>query len=103
MEIIYLPGYTEDEKLEIAKISIQKQLEYNGLTEKDVFITDEAYLKIIREYTRESGLRELERQIAKILRKTAKEKLEKGSKFKKVNVNLKISFIILNIHFIDLE
>lgn len=90
MEIIYLPGYTEDEKLEIAKKYLfKKQLEYNGLTEKDVFITDEAYLKIIREYTRESGLRELERQIAKILRKTAKEKLEKGSKFKKVNVNLK--------------
>lgn len=90
MEIIYLPGYTEDEKLEIAKKYLfKKQLEYNGLTEKDVFITDEAYLKIIREYTRESGLRELERQISKILRKVAKEKLEKGSKFKKVNVNLK--------------
>ncbi|HOK17724.1 MAG TPA: endopeptidase La [Caldisericia bacterium] len=90
MEIIYLPGYTEDEKLQIAKKYLfKKQLEYNGLTEKDVNITDEAYLKIIREYTRESGLRELERQIAKILRKTAKEKLEKGSKFKKVNVNLK--------------
>jgi len=90
MEIIYLPGYTEDEKLQIAKkYLLKKQLEYNGLTEKDVNITDEAYLKIIREYTRESGLRELERQIAKILRKTAKEKLEKGSKFKKVNVNLK--------------
>jgi len=89
MEIIYLPGYTEDEKLQIAKKYLfKKQLEYNGLTEKDVNITDEAYLKIIREYTRESGLRELERQIAKILRKTAKEKLEKGSKFKKVNVNL---------------
>lgn len=90
MEIIYLPGYTEDEKLEIAKKYLfKKQLEYNGLTEKDVFITDEAYLKIIREYTRESGLRELERQISKILRKVAKEKLEKGNKFKKVNVNLK--------------
>jgi ATP-dependent Lon protease len=90
MEIIYLPGYTEDEKLEIAKKYLfKKQLEYNGLTEKDVNITDEAYLKIIREYTRESGLRELERQISKILRKIAKEKLEKDEKFKKVNINLK--------------
>jgi len=90
MEIIYLPGYTEDEKLEIAKKYLfKKQLDYNGLTEKDVYITDEAYLKIIREYTRESGLRELERQISKILRKIAKEKLEKGNKFKKVNINLK--------------
>ncbi|MGB9843115.1 MAG: endopeptidase La [Caldisericia bacterium] len=90
MEIIYLPGYTEDEKLEIAKKYLfKKQLDYNGLTEKDVNITDDAYLKIIREYTRESGLRELERQISKILRKIAKEKLEKGNKFKKVNINLK--------------
>ena len=90
MEIIYLPGYTEDEKLEIAKKYLfKKQLEYNGLTEKDINISDEAYLKIIREYTRESGLRELERQISKILRKIAKEKLEKDEKFKKVNINLK--------------
>lgn len=96
MEIIYLPGYTEDEKLEIAKKYLfKKQLEYNGLTEDDVNITDEAYLKIIREYTRESGLRELERQISKILRKVAKEKLEKGDKFKKVNVNLKNIFTYL--------
>lgn len=90
MEIIYLPGYTEDEKLEIAKKYLfKKQLDYNGLTQKDVNISNEAYFKIIREYTRESGLRELERQISKILRKIAKEKLEKGGKFKKVNINLK--------------
>lgn len=90
MEIIYLPGYTEEEKLEIAKKYLfKKQLDYNGLTEGDVVITDEAFLKIIREYTRESGLRELERQISKILRKIAKEKLEKKDKFKKVKINSK--------------
>ncbi|MGQ9844662.1 MAG: endopeptidase La [Caldisericia bacterium] len=90
MEIIYLPGYTEEEKLEIAKKYLfKKQLDYNGLTEGDVGITDEAFLKIIREYTRESGLRELERQISKILRKIAKEKLEKKDKFKKVKINSK--------------
>jgi ATP-dependent Lon protease len=93
MEIIYLPGYTEDEKLHIAKKYLfPKQLNYNGLTENDVKITDEAYLRIIREYTRESGLRELERQISKILRKVAKEKLEKGDNFKKVIINQKNLF-----------
>lgn len=93
MEIIYLPGYTEDEKLHIAKKYLfKKQLNFNGLTENDVKITDEAYLKIIREYTRESGLRELERQISKILRKVAKEKLEKGENFKKVTITTKNLF-----------
>ncbi|MCX8095375.1 MAG: endopeptidase La [Caldisericia bacterium] len=93
MEIIYLPGYTEDEKLHIAKKYLfPKQLNFNGLNEDDVKITDEAYLKIIREYTRESGLRELERQISKILRKVAKEKLEKGENFKKVTVSAKNLF-----------
>lgn len=93
MEIIYLPGYTEDEKLHIAKNYLfPKQLNFNGLTEEDVKITDEAYLKIIREYTRESGLRELERQISKILRKVAKEKLEKGENFKKITVSAKNLF-----------
>lgn len=93
MEIIYLPGYTEDEKLHIAKKYLfPKQLNFNGLSEDDVKITDEAYLKIVREYTRESGLRELERQISKILRKVAKEKLEKGANFKKVTVSAKNLF-----------
>lgn len=93
MEIIYLPGYTEDEKLHIAKKYLfPKQLNFNGLTDNDVKITDEAYLKIIREYTRESGLRELERQISKILRKVAKEKLEKGENFKKITVSAKNLF-----------
>ncbi len=90
MEVIYLPGYTEDEKLEIAKRYLfPKQLKYNGLTEKDVKISDGAYLKIIREYTREAGLRELERKIAKVLRKVAKEKVSNGSKFNGVRITVR--------------
>ncbi|MCS7054365.1 MAG: endopeptidase La [Ignavibacterium sp.] len=74
MEIIELPGYLETDKLEIAKRHIiPKQLKAHGLDKKDIAFTDEAILKIIREYTRESGVRNLEREIATICRKIAKE------------------------------
>lgn len=79
MEIIRLPGYTEDEKLEIAlRHLVPKQLKATGLTEKDVSFTRSAILKIIREYTREAGVRNLEREIGNILRKIAKEKVASG-------------------------
>ena len=73
MEVISIPGYTEVEKKNIAKRHlIPKQLEENGLTKGKLQIRDEAIMKIIRMYTREAGVRELERQIASICRKAAK-------------------------------
>lgn len=74
MEIIELSGYTEDEKVQIAKQHlIKKQLDATGLNEKELTITDEALLELIRRYTRESGVRNLDRQIANIARKVVKE------------------------------
>jgi ATP-dependent Lon protease len=74
MEIIQLPGYTDWEKLAIAtKFLIPKQVAAHGLARRKVRITDDALLRIIREYTREAGVRDLERQITKILRKLARE------------------------------
>lgn len=74
MEIIELPGYLETDKLEIAKRHIiPKQLAAHGLSKNEVNFSDDAILKIIREYTRESGVRNLEREIATICRKIAKE------------------------------
>jgi ATP-dependent Lon protease len=73
MEVIQLSGYTEHEKLEIAKrFLVRKQIEANGLTSKQIQFTDEALLELIRRYTRESGVRNLEREIANVCRKTAK-------------------------------
>ena len=71
MEIIRLSGYTEDEKLEIAKRHLmKKQLDDHGLRNGELTITDDAVRSIIRLYTREAGVRNLEREIAKIARKT---------------------------------
>ena len=76
MEIIRLPGYTEDEKLNIAKkYLVPKQLERNGLDINEVKLSDEAILDIVRYYTREAGVRDLERQISKIFRKSVKERV----------------------------
>lgn len=74
MEIIELPGYLEYEKKEIAKRHIiGKQLQAHGLPAEDVRFSDEAILKVIQEYTREAGVRNLEREIASVCRKVAKE------------------------------
>jgi ATP-dependent Lon protease len=72
MDVIQLSGYTEDEKLQIARrYLIPKQLEAHGLKEEQVEIGDDALRLIIREYTREAGLRNLERRIGDVLRKAA--------------------------------
>lgn len=74
MEIIELPGYLEHEKLQIAKRHIiLKQIKAHGLEKYNVDFKDEAVIKIIMEYTREAGVRNLEREIASVLRKTARE------------------------------
>jgi ATP-dependent Lon protease len=72
MEIIPLPGYTEEEKLEIAKrYLVKRQLEANGLDSSRAEITEEALRAIIRDYTREAGVRNLEREIGAVLRNAA--------------------------------
>lgn len=73
MEVLRLPGYTETEKLHIAKrFLVPKQIEAHGLTNEQLKLSDDALLKVIRDYTRESGVRNLEREIGTICRKTAK-------------------------------
>jgi ATP-dependent Lon protease len=76
MEVIRLSGYTEDEKINIAlKYLVTKQIKANGLKEGEIEITEEAVRDIVRYYTREAGVRNLEREIAKICRKVVKEVL----------------------------
>ena len=76
MEIIRIPGYIEDEKVNIAnKYLLPKQLTRNGLKEKEIKLSKDVILSLIRYYTREAGVRGLERQISKILRKVVKERL----------------------------
>ena len=73
MEVIRLSGYTEDEKLNIAKKHLlQKQIERNGLKAHEITIEDSAFIGIIRYYTREAGVRSLEREISKLCRKAVK-------------------------------
>jgi len=77
MEVIQLPGYTQQEKIEIGKrFLIPKQLENHGLTEKNIVITDEAMVELVQAYTHEAGVRNLEREIANIMRKTARQVAE---------------------------
>jgi ATP-dependent Lon protease len=76
MEVIRLPGYTEDEKLNIArKYLLPKQVKQNGLKDDELKVADAALLDIVRYYTREAGVRSLEREIAKICRKAVKQML----------------------------
>ena len=99
MEVIFLSGYTEDEKLNIAKRHlIPKQMKLNGLKENELKIEDEAILDIIRYYTREAGVRGLEREISKICRKTVKNALiAQGSQPKKRGAKKKtIDTVVVN-------
>ena len=85
LEIIHFPGYTEDEKFNIAiQHLIKKQLKAHSLSSDEVKIIDSSLKNIIRKYTREAGVRELERQIATIFRKIAREIIEKKIKKKSV-------------------
>ena len=78
MEVIRLPGYTEDEKINIAnKFLLPKQIKDNGVKEGELDLSDGTIKEIIRGYTKESGVRNLEREISKILRKTVKQIISK--------------------------
>ena len=77
MEVISLPGYTMQEKAQIARVHLlPKKIEDNGLAPKDVELTEAALEKVIKEYTREAGLRNLERELSSICRKLARRKAE---------------------------
>ncbi|HEY3932690.1 MAG TPA: S16 family serine protease, partial [Verrucomicrobiae bacterium] len=79
LEVIELPSYTESEKLQIAKrYLVPRQIEEHGLTRKDVKFTDAALRKLIREYTREAGVRQLEREIAALSRKATRKIISKN-------------------------
>ncbi len=83
MEILRLQGYTEHEKLEIAKqYLVKKQREQTGLSEKNIVFKDDAILEIIRYYTREAGVRNLEREIGNVCRKVARKVIKAGMKHK---------------------
>ncbi len=88
MEVIRLSGYTEDEKLEIAKkYLLPKQVKDNGLKNNEFSVNDEIILEIIRRYTREAGVRNLERELSKLARKSLKNIVT--NKVDRVEVNLK--------------
>lgn len=91
MEMLYIPGYTELEKLQIGlRYLLPKQIREHGLTAEQLQVDEEALLQVIREYTRESGVRNLEQQVASICRKAAKSIVAKESEQVEVNVdNLK--------------
>ncbi|MDD8059162.1 MULTISPECIES: endopeptidase La [Shewanella] len=95
MEVIRLSGYTEDEKLNIAKQHLlPKQVERNGLKAKEIKVDDSAILGIIRYYTREAGVRSLERELSKICRKVVKQiLLDKTVKVVDVNQDNLKSFL----------
>src|ERR1700754_3605306 len=80
MEVIRIPGYTEDEKSNIARrYLVPKQMKQNGLKPEELSIEDNAVQDMIRFYTREAGVRNLEREISKISRKAVKQLLLKPS------------------------
>jgi len=87
MEVIRIPGYTEHEKSNIAqRYLVPKQIKNNGLKPEELELTEAAILDIVRYYTREAGVRNLEREVAKVCRKVVKELLLQGEKEKRVTV-----------------
>jgi ATP-dependent Lon protease len=86
MEVIRIPGYTENEKLQIAiRHLIPKQMQVHGLVSSEFAIADEHVLEVIRGYTREAGVRNLEREIAALARKSVKEIVTGNTKSVKIN------------------
>ena len=103
MEVIRLPGYTEDEKLNIARrYLVPKQIKNNGLKQDELEITDDALLALIRYYTKEAGVRGLEREIAKLARKVVKKQaLASAAKSPARKTKKKTAKVVLNAE--DLE
>ncbi|MBE0465915.1 MAG: endopeptidase La [Candidatus Desulforudis sp.] len=90
MEVIYISGYTEEEKVEIAiRHLVPKQLKEHGLSRENLTISENAIRRLIREYTRESGVRNLERQIAGLCRKTAKEIVANAAKNRQIRMTMR--------------
>ncbi len=99
MEIIQIPGYIESEKMEIARAHlVDKVRGDNGLGPDDMRFTEPALLEVIRHYTRESGVRGLERELASIARKVAREKVAQGERFKPVRLSPKLVRKYLGVH-----
>jgi len=89
MEILEFPGYTEPEKIHIAKsFLIPKQVKEHGLEQDDIVFTNDGISTIIENFTRESGVRNLEREIANICRKVAREKVEKGTRKRRITSSM---------------
>ncbi len=110
MEVIRLSGYTELEKLEIAKrFLVRKQMDQSGLTESQIEFADEGIMALIRHYTREAGVRNLEREIGNLCRKVARSLVNQDSggkkgEFQKVAMNgAKVPELLGPIKFRDLE
>ncbi|HYE72112.1 MAG TPA: endopeptidase La, partial [Blastocatellia bacterium] len=102
MEIIRLSGYTEEEKLQIARRHLlPKQMEENGINEKNLRVSDSALREVIVKYTREAGLRQLEREIGKICRKVARRVAEGNTKL--VNLTVKNVPDFLGIPRVEVE
>ena len=90
MEVIRLPGYTEDEKMNIARrYLLPKQMKNNGVKDGELKVSDDVILDIVRYYTREAGVRSLEREMAKICRKTVKQLLLNKKEQKTVTITSK--------------
>ncbi|MFL2936750.1 MAG: endopeptidase La [Myxococcota bacterium] len=87
MEVIQIPGYVESEKLEIARRHlVDKVRTDNGLTEEHVLFADAAIVEVIRHYTREAGVRSLERELAAVTRKVAREVVRQGEDWKRIRI-----------------
>ena len=104
MEVLRLQGYTENEKLEIARqYLVKKQREQTGLSEKNIVFHDDAILEIIRSYTREAGVRNLEREIGNACRKVARRVVKKGAKTKEEITAANVSEFLGVVKFRDSE
>jgi len=94
MEVVQLPGYTQREKVEIGKrFLLPKQLHNHGLTEKRIQITDDAFVELVQAYTHEAGVRNLERELANIMRKVARQVAEGRKRKTLVDVKKLVAFL----------